>query len=358
MIKNYYNFLRLLLLFVALSQVDTLFAQSLKVSGKISDSSSPDGIPGVLVSVKGKQQNTVSDMNGNYALTVADANAVLQFKSVGYQTQEVAVNGQTTINVTLTADLKSLDEVVVMGYGTQKKVNLIGAVSTIKVDEALTTRSVSNVSSALSGLVPGLAVIQSSGMAGNNDASLVIRGVGTVNGNSGPLIVVDGMPGVDINRVNINDVETITVLKDASSAAVYGSRASNGVILITTKSGKGSKKASIDFNGNTSIETPTKGFSFLADYPRSLTVLQRNQLNGALEDNLLYKNGTIDEWMAKGMIDPLRYPNTDWWDIIIRDGVISNYNVSATGGTEKSNFFASVGVKDEKGLQINNDYNQ
>lgn len=358
MIKNYYNFLRLLLLFVALSQVDTLFAQSLKVSGKILDSSSPEGVPGVLVSVKGKQQTTVSDMNGNYTITVTERNAVLEFKSVGYETKEVAVNGQATINVTLTADLKSLEEVVVMGYGTQKKVNLIGAVSTIKVDEALTTRSVSNVSSALSGLVPGLAVIQSTGMAGNNDASLVIRGVGTVNGNSGPLIVVDGMPGVDINRVNINDVETVTVLKDASSAAVYGSRASNGVILITTRSGKGSKKASIDFNGNTSVETPTSGFSFLADYPRALTVQQNNQLNGALENNLLYKNGTIDEWMAKGMIDPLRYPNTDWWDLIIRDGVISNYNVSATGGTEKSNFFASVGVKDEKGLQINNDYKQ
>ncbi|HEY0612239.1 MAG TPA: SusC/RagA family TonB-linked outer membrane protein, partial [Chitinophaga sp.] len=230
-----------------------------------------------------------------------------------------------------------------------------GAVSAVKVDQKLASRSVPNASSALSGLVPGLSVTQASGMAGKNSADLVIRGLGTVN-NASPLVVVDGMPDVDINRINMNDVESISVLKDATSAAVYGSRAANGVILITTKSGKGQRKTQINFNSNFALVKPTKSYKFLADYPRALTLEQRLAAVNTLPSQFLFKNGTIDQWMAMGMIDPLRYPNTDWWDIIMRDGQMQNYNLSASGGTENTNFFISVGVQDEKGLQINNDF--
>jgi TonB-dependent SusC/RagA subfamily outer membrane receptor len=145
--------------------------------------------------------------------------------------------------------------------------------------------------------------------------------------NANPLIVVDGMPDVNINRINMNDIESISVLKDATSAAVYGSRAANGVILITTKTGKGQEKGKINISSSYAVEV-----------------------------QLLFKDGTIDQWLALGMIDPLRYPNTDVWDIIMRNGQVQNHNVSASGGNENSNFFISAGIMDEKGLQINNDY--
>lgn len=200
--------------------------------------------------------------------------------------------------IVLKAKTSELNEVVVVGYGRQRKVNLVGAVSQVNVDEKLTSRALPNVSAALSGLVPGLQAIQSSGMAGNNEASLIIRGLGTVN-NASPLIVVDGMPDVDINRVNINDVETISVLKDATSASVYGSRAANGVILITTRSGKGAKKTSLNFTSNNSVVAPTKGLDFMNDYSRALTLQQQRTAVNTLQGNQLFKLGTVDEWMAK-----------------------------------------------------------
>ena len=192
-------------------------------------------------------------------------------------------------------------------------------------------------------------------MAGRNNATLLIRGLGTVN-NANPLIVIDGMPDGDINRININDIESISVLKDATSASVYGSRAANGVILITTKSGKGQQKTQLNFNGTYGLTKPTKAYDFMADYPRALTLHQRQAAVGQLKTNWLFKDGTIDQWMALGMIDPLKYPNTDWWELITRDGQLQNYNLSASGGGDNSNFFFSIGVMDEKGLQINNDY--
>lgn len=327
--------------------------QQKKVTGKVKDEKG-EPLPGVNIVVKGTTNGTITDFDGNYSLNVTD-NAVLAFTFVGFITQEVAVGNQVTINVTLREDIKSFEEVVVVGFGTQKKVNMTGAVSAVKIDEKITSRTLTNVSSGMQGMVPGLAVSQNSGMAGKNDVSLMIRGLGTVN-NANPLIVVDGMPDVDINRLNMNDIESISVLKDATSSAVYGSRAANGVILITTKSGKGQDKTRINVSSSYAMEHPTKAYSFMADYPRALTLHQRNSLVGTLRSNLNFKDGTIDQWLALGMIDPLRYPNTDVWDIIMRNGQVQNHNVSASGSNDKSNFFISVGVMDEKGLQINNDY--
>ncbi|MEO6915435.1 MAG: SusC/RagA family TonB-linked outer membrane protein, partial [Chitinophagaceae bacterium] len=315
-------------------------------------------LSGVTVQIKGRTEAKVTDANGKYSITGTNAMTVLVFSYVGYVTQEVEVGNRSSINITLLLESdKVLNDVVVVGYGRQKKVNLVGAVSSVNVDEKITSRALPNISSGLSGMVPGLGVTQSSGMAGNNQAALLIRGLGTVN-NSSPLIVVDGMPDVDINRVNINDIETISVLKDATSASVYGSRAANGVILITTKSGRGQEKTSFVFNSSSAVELATNAYGFMADYPRSLTLEQRRAATSTLAANQLYKNGTIDQWMALGMIDPLRYPNTDWWDVIMRNGSFQNYNLSASGGSDKANFFFSVGLKDEKGLQINNDYKQ
>ncbi|MEZ4903628.1 MAG: SusC/RagA family TonB-linked outer membrane protein [Spirosomataceae bacterium] len=328
--------------------------QDITITGKVTDEKG-ENLPGVSIILKGTQRGTVTDANGTFSFNVPDKSAILVFSYVGYLQKEIAVGNQTDIPVQLLADNKVLEEVIVVGYGTQKKVNLTGAVSAIKIDDKITGRSLSNVSSGLSGLVPGLAVTQGSGMAGRNSADLIIRGLGTVN-NASPLIVVDGMPDVDINRININDIETISVLKDATSSSVYGSRAANGVILITTKSGRGQEKASINFTSNYAHQVPVKAFDFLADYPRALTLHQQAAAVNTLRSNSTFKDGTIDQWLAMGLIDPVAFPNTDWWDIIMRDGGIQNYNLSASGGGDKSNFFVSIGMMDEKGLQINNDY--
>ena len=348
-IKRFISALFFITVFIQLSMASP-------VTGTVSDEKGAP-LPEVSVQLKGKDGGVTTNSEGRYTIEVPDVSGILVFSYIGFTTQEIAVNGRASIDVTLLPDLKVLSDVVVVGYGKQKKVNLVGAVSALNVDDKLTSRALPNISSGLEGLIPGLAVTQSSGMAGNNQANLLIRGLGTVN-NASPLVVVDGMPDIDINRININDIETISVLKDATSASVYGSRAANGVILITTKSGKGQKRTSINFNSTMALTVPTQSFDFMADYSRALTLHQRRAATNTLPGNQLFKNGTIDQWMALGMIDPLRFPNTDWWDIIMRNGAFQNYNLSASGGNDKSNFFISAGLKDEQGLQINNDYEQ
>jgi TonB-linked SusC/RagA family outer membrane protein len=332
-----------------------LFGQNMPVRGVISDDTGVP-IPGASVLVKGTTIGVAADIDGQYELSVP-VDAVLVFSFIGFQSQEITVGNQTVLNVTLIPELSDLEEVVVVGYGTQKRANITGAVSMVTVDEKITNRSLSNVSTGLSGLVPGLSATQPTGMAGNNQANLVIRGLGTVN-NSSPLIVVDGMPDVDINRINMHDIESISVLKDATSSSVYGSRAANGVILITTKSGRGQEKASINLTSSYAMQLPTRSYDFMDDYPRALTLHQRAAAVNTLRSNYMFKDGTIDQWMALGMVDPIRYPNTDWWDIIMRNGRVQNHNLSASGGNDKSNFFISIGLMDEKGLQINNDFSR
>jgi TonB-linked SusC/RagA family outer membrane protein len=330
--------------------------QNLTVTGTVTGTQG-EPIPGITVIIKGTTTGTITDFDGKYVLSNVPSDAVLIFSFVGMRSQEMSVAGRSSINVTMEEETIGLEEVVAIGYGVQKKANLTGAVSAVRIDEKITSRTLSNVSTGLQGLVPGLAISQNTGMAGKNDVSLLIRGLGTVN-NSRPLVVVDGMPDVDINRLNMNDIESISVLKDAASSAVYGSRAANGVILITTKSGKGQAKTKINISSSYAIEEPTKAYGFMADYPRALTLHQQRAAVNTLRSNFNFKDGTIDQWMALGMIDPLRYPNTDWWDVIMRTGEVQNHNVSASGGNEVSNFFVSIGVMDEKGLQVNNDYSR
>lgn len=327
--------------------------RAIPVSGQVTE---PDGmpVPGVNILEKGTTNGTNTDAEGRFTLNTTSASPVLVFSAIGYVTQEITVGTLSTIDVKLLSDVKALNEVVVVGYGTQKRANVTGAISTVTIDDKIASRSLTNVSSGLAGLVPGLAVTQSTGMAGRNGAALIIRGLGTVN-NASPLVVVDGMPDVDINRLNINDIETISVLKDATSASVYGSRAANGVILITTKTGKGQAKASINYSGNYAFQTPTRAYDFLPDYARTLTLHQQSAAVNTLRSNYFFRDGTIDQWLALSKVDPLAYPSTDWWDVILRTGAVQNHNLSASGGGDKSNFFISVGMMDEKGLQVNND---
>lgn len=344
--------LRLLLILLFLPLVS--LAQLKTISGVVTDDTGSP-LPAISITVI-NGPGTVTDAQGRFSLNVAQG-ATLVFSSAVHEPFNLTIDERSEYTVKLVARTGTLSDVVVVGYGRQKKVNLVGAVSTVTVDEKFNSRPLPNVTAGLSGLVPGLSAVQNSGMAGRNNATLLIRGLGTVN-SAGPLVVVDGMPDVDINRINVNDIETISVLKDAASSSVYGSRAANGVILITTKSGKGQRRTRILVNSNMALETPTKGFSFMADYPRALTLHQRRAATNTLPANQIFRNGTIDEWMAMGMIDPLRFPNTDWWDIIMRDGTFQSHNISASGGNDRSNFFVSVGAKQEEGLQINNDFTQ
>jgi TonB-linked SusC/RagA family outer membrane protein len=347
----------LFILSVAICSLSVFAQGTISVSGMVKDVTG-EPLPGVNVLVKGTTNGVATDFDGKFTISVPGRTSELEFSYIGFINQLVTVGDRTVINVTLREDVQMIDEVVVVGYGTQKKVNLTGAVSAMKVDETLASRSLVDVSSGLQGMLPGLAVSQNSSMAGREDVSLMIRGMGTVN-NAAPLIVVDGMPDVNINRLNMNDIENISVLKDAASAAIYGSRAANGVILITTKSGKGSDRVSFNVSGNYSVSYPTNSLEFMPDYARGLTLHQRAAAVNTLESNYQFKNGTIDQWLAMGIIDPIKYPNTNWWDWIMRDnGVLQNYNVSASGSNDKSNFFASLGVQDQEGLQINNDYSR
>ena len=327
--------------------------QKIDITGLITDKTG-ESVIGATILVKGTGDGAMTNIDGRYSLKSVSSNAVLVISYIGMKTQEIKVSGRSVVNVILEGQAVEIDELVVVGYGTQKKANLTGAVSTVRFDEQLSSRSLPSASLALQGKVPGLAISQNSGMAGRNDVEMLVRGMGTVN-NSKPLVVVDGMPDVDINRINMDDIANISVLKDASSASVYGSRAANGVILITTKSGK-ANKSQINASASYTVGKPTYEYNMMADYPRSLTLLQRDASVNTLPANLTFKNGTVDQWMALGMIDPFNYPNTDWYDVILRDAETQKYNVSATGGTDNSNFYISVGVLDEKGLLINNDY--
>src|SRR5690606_34247477 len=249
-----------------------LHPSALNVTGRVIDS---DGNPliGVNILVQGTNIGTTTDLDGQFILNDLDEQAVLVISYIGYRSQEIPLEGRTTLTIIMNEDIQTLDEVVVVGYGTQKKVNLTGAVSTLDVDDAITSRALPNTSSMMQGLIPGLAVNQNSGMAGNNEAELLIRGLGTVN-NARPLIVVDGMPDVDINRLNVNDIQTISGLKDAASSSIYGSRAAKGVILITTKSGQGATDTKINASVSYGIEHPTRSIDFMSNYPRALTVHQ------------------------------------------------------------------------------------
>jgi len=333
---------------------DKVAPTDITISGRVTDADSKQALPGVSVVVKGSTRGTNTDADGRYSISVPSEETTLVFSFVGYLAQEVPVGSRKAVDVTLRTDTKALNEVVVVGYGTQKKENLTGAVAAVTIDEKISSRSLTNVSSALSGLVPGLAVQQSTGMAGRSGASLVIRGLGTVN-NAGPLIVVDGMPDVDINRIDMNDVESISVLKDAASASVYGSRAANGVVLITTKNGSKSKKAQINYTGTYAMSQPTNFYNYFDDYARAITMHLR--ASGAGASSTTYRYGTVEEWLSRSLVDPIKYPSTNWWDVILRDnGRIQTHNLSASGSTDKANFYISAGMLNELGVLVNHDY--
>ena len=316
--------------------------QQIKVSGTITDASTNLAMPGVNIQVKGTTVGAISDVDGKFTVP-ADPKATLVFSFIGYVTQEVALTGQTTINVIMVAEVSELSEVVVIGYGTAKKATLTGAVSA--VDGATLKQSpTTNLTNSLVGRIPGITTIQKSGEPGYDNTTITIRGANTLGDNS-VLVVVDGIPHRSLERLDPSDIESFTVLKDAS-AAIYGTQAANGVILVTTKRGA-IGKPTITLNMNYGYNQPDV-IPKMADAATYATILNeisyyaaptqgRNQVYSAA-DIELFKNGK----------DPWGHPNTDWFKAVFKPWSAQNYeNVSVSGGTEKMKYYLSFGSKYE-----------
>lgn len=310
-------------------------------------------LPGVNVVVVGTDSGTTTDFEGSFSIGVPDSDAVLEFSFIGFQSQQITVGNKSEITVTLKEDASQLSEVVVVGYGRERKADLTGSVATINSDD-LDSRPVTNVSSSLAGLAPGLQVQQSSGDPRSDGASIRIRGTGTLN-DSSPLIIVDGMPGT-MDDVNPSDVESISVLKDAASASIYGARAANGVILITTKQGK-KGEPQVRYSGQFSFAEPLNFPKFVTDYPTHMRLVNEGQEN--LNQSTNFSQSTIDAWeeakqnpnglTEEGIPNYIAYPNTDWGNEIFERNLVQKHNISVNGSGEKARYFLSAGYLDNPG---------
>lgn len=322
--------------------------QQKSVKGTVTDATGP--VIGASIIVKGTTNGTVTDFDGNFELPEVNKGDVIQISYIGYQTHEIKYTGQPSLQVKLVEDSQNLEEVVVVGYGVQKKVNMTGSVSQVD-SKALESRPIQNVSSGLQGMMPGVQVTSGQGRPGQDGATIRVRGVGTLN-TADPYILVDGIETGTMNSVDPNDIESISVLKDAASAAIYGSKASNGVILITTKRGK-TGKARISYNGYVGIQRPTETIDRLSsyDYARLFNQsLVAEGLNPRFSDDDLkkFKDGS----------SPYTHPNTDWYNEAYQTGVQHSHNVSVSGGTEDVKYMGSVGYLHQTGVLPNSERQQ
>ncbi|WP_010419764.1 TonB-dependent receptor [Anaerophaga thermohalophila] len=324
-----------------------VFQQSGKtVTGKVTDQQG-EPIPGVTVFVKGTTQGTITDMDGNFSLSVPEDANVLVFSFVGMQTQEVPIEERTTFSVVMQEAVIGLDEVVAVGYGVQKKVNLTGAISSVTFDEEVDNRPITNASQALSGKVTGVWVSQNSGKPGSDGAQLRVRGWGTLN-NANPLVIIDGIEG-SFDQINPNDIESIAVLKDAASAAIYGSKAANGVVLITTKMGNTGERLQVNLNSYYGIQSLGRRYDLVTNSAEHMRLTNQALVNeGAsplFPDNMItaFENGT----------DSYKYPNTDWFDVLFENSPIQEHNLSIRGGTERSTSFLSFNYMNQEGMVPN-----
>jgi TonB-linked SusC/RagA family outer membrane protein len=334
----------------------TAFAQSKTITGSIKDTKG-DAVPGVAISVKGTPtKGTTTDGNGKFSLAGVDSKTVLRVSSIGFETQEVNVGNKSVVEITLEENAASLEEVVVVGYGVQKKVNMTGAVSTVD-SKMIENRPTTSLQTALQGTSPGLIVTRTNGQPGNEGLGIQIRGATTANGSVDPLIILDGVtvPSITLQTMNQNDIESISILKDAAAAAIYGAQAAGGVILITSKKGKNGK-VTFDYSG-------MSGADWAANIPERMSLLEEANFS-----NLARKNsGSGPEYsdfeleQIKNNVPYLVNPaDTTQWLFFnqepLAQQVLKDYtsmqmhNISARGGTDKLNFLISGGYYNKKGL--------
>lgn len=318
--------------------------QVIPVQGRVTTGDGGEGLEGVSVKVKGTNRGTVTDAQGNYLIEVLNGEAVLVFSFVGYASQEVPVNGRSTIHVGLSQTGQDLEEVVVVGYGTQKKVNLTGAVASVSAAE-LEKRTVTRSSLALQGQMSGISVRQASGNPGSNSASLIIRGQGTFSGaGNSPLVLVDGIES-SVDAVDPNDIESVSILKDAASAAIFGSKAANGVILIVTKKGIAGKPV-FSYNTYVGKQTPTMVPEMVNSWEYA-EIVNETYLNMGQQKR--YSDEEIQKF--KDGTDP-DYPNFDHIDYLFGSGsgIQTKHDISLRGGTEATQYMFSASYYDQQGL--------
>ncbi|MFN8349640.1 MAG: TonB-dependent receptor [Spirosomataceae bacterium] len=333
---------KLRLWLLAFGLLTRVYAQDTVIKGKLSDETG-GALPGVNVTVKGTQRGAVSDGEGRYQLTGVPSTAVLVFSFIGYLKQEVPVNNRSTIDVTLLADVKALNEVVVVGYGTQRKIETTGSIASVKATDLVQT-PVANVAQGLQARVSGIQINQNSGAPGGN-VSVRIRGTNSINGASEPLYVVDGIQisnggGINdvspLSTINPNDIESVEVLKDASASAIYGARAANGVVLITTKRGRsGGTRVTFDSYYGTQKVTKTLPTLDAAEF--------------AQLENEVFKNSYYKDPASLG-------EGVNWQNIIFRQAPIQNHQLSINGGNDKTQLAMSANYFNQDGIIINSNF--
>ncbi len=343
----------LLLIFVFLNSL--VLAQTQRLTGKVTSASDPEGLPGVNVLVKGTSQGTITNIGGEFSIDV-EQGSIIEFSFIGYTSQQITYSGQTNLNIVLAEKPTELGEVVVVGYSSIERRDITGSVTTINADK-LKSLSVNGLDQALQGQAPGVQVTQSSGTPGGG-VSVRIRGSTSISAGNTPLYIIDGIPvetgalgsrsfgGQNDNAlslINTNDIETYTVLSDASAKALYGSRASNGVIVITTKRGKNSK-TSLTFDVQRGIIDPVKKLDLLNS--TQLLELQREAVTNAGENPDGF--GLIE-----GVSNAV---NTNWQDEVLRKGIMQQYQLAATGGDDNTRFYISTSFREEEGVQLNNKF--
>lgn len=329
------------------SELEEKMAQQKKVTGIVTEASTGEPLPGVNVLVEGTTMGVITGDDGKYSIDIPANATALVFSYIGYVTEKVAIVGQTTIDIKLVQDIQNLEEIVVVGYGTQKRANVVGAVASVDGNK-LQGIPAMNVSNAISGLVPGATVVQQTGEPGQMSPRIMIRGRSTINTDNSrmsnraevaPLVIIDGVPGRSMDEVDPNDVESLSVLKDAS-AAIYGAQAANGVILIKTKTGKeGKPRLNYQFYQGAMTPTMTPEVTNAAEYATMLSeyqVAQGKARRYSDADIELFKNGK----------DPWEHPNTDWYgDLIKKWTSTSRHNISLDGGSKGMRYYVSMGHK-------------
>lgn len=321
----------LLITMIMLFSVSFSFGQEKVVTGTVTEEDTGESIPGANVVVQGTTTGTVTDFDGKYSLTFSEENAVLEYSFVGFKTIAIEVGNQSVIDVNLIADITALSEIVVTGYGTQEKKEITSAVASVKEDQ-FQVGNVQDPAQLIQGKVAGLTVVRA-GSNPNSGFTIRLRGLSTLNNdNSGPLIVVDGVIGADLNNVDPNDIASMDVLKDASAGAIYGTRGANGVIIVTTKTGK-KGTARVDYNGVLSTESPYR-------FPPMLTASEWRAFSSEI--------GLGTDYGA----------STDWFDELTQTGVTQSHNLAISGGSDKTTYRISMNYRDVDGISMNTGYDR
>lgn len=323
--------------------------QQKSVSGKVTDSSGAS-LPGVSVVVKGTTNGTITDADGKYELVGVPSDGTLVFSFVGMKKSEIGVIGKSIVDAVLEDETIGVDEVVVVGYGTQKKVNLTGAITSFD-GEALSRRQVAQSSMVLQGVAPGVVVTQRSGQPGRDGGTISIRGKTTL-GDNNPLILVDGVE-MGLNNIDPSMIESVSVLKDAASSSIYGSRAANGVILVTTKRAEFGKM-SVSYNSYAGYQSPTNLPDMVGAIDH-MTLTNEAYVNSGKSP--LYSDPYIQEYRDNMAVNPDKYPDTDWYDkVLTKKGFMQSHFLTMMGGTEKAKIAVSMGYLNQDGIMENTSY--